>query len=79
MNLIFISLSFMFVQNRRMNYTIFDSYKSDPDVNITSSGDINATDYIFCHFYFKYANQAYKSPYCHHVEPFEVALKTVGR
>ena len=32
----------------------------------------------FCEMYYILGLQIYKSPYCHHVEPLEVALKTVG-
>ena len=75
----------MFAWSRRMNYTIFDPYKSDHDGTITTTyppitpPDIDARIYIMCTYYYKSANPAYKSQYCHHVEPLEVALKTVGK
>ena len=70
-----------------MNYTIFEPYKYDLDGNITekissitSPGDINLTGYIFCDAYYKSKDRPYyKSNYCHHREPLEVALKTVGK
>ena len=71
-----------------MNYTIFDPYKSDHNGTITTkyppitTPDINATIFNMCPQYYKSkvnSNTAYKSPYCHHVEPLEVALKTVGK
>ena len=86
MNFLFISLSLVFVWNKRMNYTIFEPYKYDPDGNneekissIISPDDIDNTDYIFCTMYYKYSKPIYKSNYCHHREPLEVALKTVGK
>ena len=66
-----------------MNYTILDSYKSDLNGNITTKSshddDVNITSRYFCTFYYKHADPFYKSQYCHHVEPLEVALKTVGK
>ena len=68
-----------------MNYSIFDLHKYDPGGDITTTAstiippDIDLRGQLFCDLYYKLGLQVYKSPYCHHVEPLEVALKTVGK
>ena len=80
--LFYISLSIEFVERKRMNYSMIDLHDSGGDISTISppitAPDIDHRPKRFCEMYYILGLQIYKSPYCHHVEPLEVALKTVG-
>ena len=61
-----------------MNYSMIDLHDSGGDITTISppikAPDIDRRPKRFCKMYYILGPQIYKSPYCHHVEPLEVAL-----